>query len=105
MRNPDEIIDVKKKNCGKCHVELKEPFGFIARRIIVIPEVKSRLIEFRLADYGLCRCGARNIATHPQCPTEGNASASTLAFVQELRIAQRLSIGLTVRFLKERVGA
>ena len=105
LKNPDKVLDVKMDNCRRCKKKLTEPIGYKVRRIIEAPPVqKSKIVEYRLADYGNCGCGARNIASHPQCPAKGNASASTLALVQDLRITERLSIGLSLRFLRERFG-
>lgn len=106
LGTPDRVEVVTKKVCKRCKELLGEPLGYISHKILEMPPIpKVEIVEYKLGYYGTHYCGAENIADHPQCPIKGDASASTLALVQDLRVTERLSIGLTLRFLKERFGA
>ncbi|MBS3056426.1 MAG: IS66 family transposase [Candidatus Aenigmarchaeota archaeon] len=107
LGQPDEVIDVTKEHCKRCGTKLGDPVGYDVKRVLELPKPqKAKIIEYRKAEYGKCLCcGVVNVASHPNCPTKGDMSPTMLSMIQDLRITERLSIGLTQRFLKERLGA
>lgn len=104
-QTPDEVIETKPDKCRKCRCDLGEPIAWEKKLVEEIPEPQPvKLTEFRR---GICicpNCGTENIATDPGCPIIGSHGPRTLALIGDLRFRQRMSVIMTITFLRERYG-
>lgn len=90
---PDRTVEATLDKCPHCTGELGEPTHFESRLIEEIPEPQPVTVtEFKLAHYDCPSCDAEVVATHPDCPAEGNFGPRTLAHVTLLKYADRLPL-------------
>lgn len=102
---PNDRKKIKPDKCRRCNQKLGEPYTWIRQLVQELPEPqKARLIEFMKGVCICANCGTENVATDPNCPTEGEFGPRTLALVQDLRYKERLSVSMTRAFLRERYG-
>lgn len=89
---PNQIVNVKPaKWCAGCNAKLDEPTSFLEKIITDLPEILPLLITlFRLPIQVCKKCGAKNVATHPDLPSNGQFGYNTLALVAMLKHKGRL---------------
>lgn len=88
---PDRTVDVTLDNCPKCNNALGEPTGFESHIIEEIPEPQPITVtEYQEGVYDCSNCGAHVVATHPDCPAEGNFGPNTIAHVTLLKSNGRM---------------
>ncbi|MHC1610204.1 MAG: IS66 family transposase [Candidatus Methanospirareceae archaeon] len=88
---PDKVVNVTEEKCPNCNSPLGEPIGVESRIIEDIPEPQPVTVtEFRIAHYNCPSCGNHVIATHPDCPSEGNFGKRALAHITLLKYSERL---------------
>lgn len=105
LGEPDQRVRVTRSNCRKCRHALGEPFDVEKRLSVEIPPPQKPVItEFELEKYICPSCGCVNIAKDARCPAKGEFGPRTLALVQDLRFRERLSVAVTCRVLRERLG-
>jgi transposase len=99
---PNRVVDVEPlERCGKCKALLDEPDNFLERLItelLIRPEFLVTL--FRLPVHKCKKCGAENIASHPECPGKGLFGYNIMALVAMLKHKARLPYAKVSSVLK-----
>ena len=99
---PNRFIDVKPmKKCMNCNAKLGTPIGFLKRILTDLPMIADLIVTlFRLPVCICKKCGAKNIATHPELPAKGCFGYNTLALVAMLKHKARLPYELVADVLE-----
>lgn len=99
---PNKIVEAKPaKRCAGCNAKLGKPTSFLERLITDLQDILPLLITlFRLPVQICKKCGAKNIATHPDLPPNGQFGYNTQALVSMLKHKGRLPYDKIVDFLE-----
>lgn len=88
---PNRHITALAKFCTNCDLPLSSPIAFSRRLIEGIPPPPPPLVtEFMLGIYQCAACGARTVATHPECPASGMFSYDVLTLAALMKHKWRM---------------
>ncbi|KXA92229.1 hypothetical protein AKJ66_04495 [candidate division MSBL1 archaeon SCGC-AAA259E22] len=92
--DPEEEIDVTQDRCKDCGNDLGDPTGSHTRVIEDVPTPEPlTATQFNIFEYYCGPCDKKIVATHPDCPDEGDFGPNTLVqttlFKYEYRLPHR----------------
>lgn len=88
---PNRHITALARFCTDCNLQLSSPIAFERRVIEEIPKPQPILVtEFLIAHYECAACGARTVATHPECPPTGMFGYNVLALAALMKHKWRM---------------
>lgn len=101
---PERTVEVKAKECPRCHSPLGDPVKVERRIIEEIPEPRPVMVtEYLIAHYQ-CSCGEHVVAKHPGCPSKDVLGPRALAHITLLKYDDRLPHRKVCRTLKREFG-
>jgi transposase len=89
--DPDEEIEVTCKCCPECGEHFDESEGVSPRLVEEIPDPQpAEITQYNRHHYECGSCGTRTVASHPDCPDEGQFGVNVIANASISRYEYRL---------------
>jgi transposase len=90
-RDPDREIEVTCECCPECGDELDESVGVCPRLVEEIPDPQPpEVTQYNRHRYSCDSCGTQTVASHPDCPDEGQFGVNVIAQAALSRYEHRL---------------
>ena len=90
-RDPDEEVEVTCESCPDCGEEFDESLGVSPRLVEELPDPEPpRITQYNRHHYECDGCGTRTVASHSDCPDEGQFGLNVIAQAALSRYDHRL---------------
>ncbi len=91
VADPDEEIEVTCKCCPECGEHFDESEGVSPRLVEEIPDPQAaEITQYNCHHYECDSCGTQTVASHPDCPDEGQFGVNVIANAAISRYEYRL---------------